>query len=137
MELHNLFTLFILLCLNSEETSITPIHKLLSSFFVTSVPSEINNSSKSQFLLLMNELFEVIGPPRNYDLRAQGGRHLHSSKEEKRMITKSAFPSVWEERRREEGKQRAKNAEDWVGSKAARCSGWRRWRRGHCYKQPG
>lgn len=116
--------LFILLCLNSEEMSITPFHKLLSSFLVKSIPSEITNNSKSHFLHLMNELFEVIGPPRNYDLRAQDGRHRDSSKAEKRIRTESASPSLWEERRTEEEKQRAEKAEDWVGSTAAQRSGW-------------
>lgn len=72
----------------------------------------------------MNELFEAIGPPRNYDLRAQEGRHHDSSKEEKRINTESASPSLWEERRTEEEKQRAEKAEDWVGSTAAQRSEW-------------
>lgn len=119
---HNIFIIFVLLCLNSEATLTKLFHKLHSSFFVTFIPTEITSSTKSDFPLLMNELFEAIGQPRNYDLSAQGGQHQKSKKDETQVEKnghENGSPSLWEERQRQEVKQRAENAEEWVGSTVA------------------
>lgn len=68
----------------------------------------------------MRELFEAIGPPRNYDPSAQDGRHQEGGEDVDGSL------SLWEERQREKKKQRAENAEKWVGATAAPGvpSGW-------------
>lgn len=61
----------------------------------------------------MNELFDTIGQPRNYDLRAQDGQDQESEKDE------DGSPFLCEERLSDEEMQRAENPEEWVGSTAA------------------
>lgn len=104
---HNIFILFILLCFSSEATLKRPFR---FSIFATFVPSEITSNNKSDFLLLMRELFEVIGQPRNYDLSAQDGQHQEDGEEEDSSL------SLWEERQSEKKRRRAENAVKWVGS---------------------